>query len=40
MVFLIEPYTGKPGIGGFRLEDDVLVTDTGMDIISRFFYSP
>jgi len=38
MVFSIEPYTGKPGIGGFRLEDNVLVTATGMDIISRFPY--
>ena len=38
MVFSIEPYVGEPGIGGIRLEDNVVVTDNGMDIISRFPY--
>ena len=38
MCFSIEPYTGKPGIGGFRLEDNVVVTDNGMDVINRFPY--
>lgn len=36
MIFSIEPYVGAPGIGGIRLEDNILVTDHGMDIISRF----
>jgi len=27
MIFSIEPYAGIPGIGGFRLENQVLVTD-------------
>ena len=38
MVFSIEPYVGEPGIGGIRLEDNVVVTDNGMDVISRFPY--
>ncbi len=38
MVFSIEPYAGEPGIGGIRLEDNVVVTDHGMDLISRFPY--
>jgi Xaa-Pro aminopeptidase len=36
MVFSIEPYAGEPGIGGCRLEDNIVVTDTGCDLISRF----
>ena len=38
MCFSIEPYVGEPGIGGIRLEDNVIVTNNGMDIISRFPY--
>ena len=36
MVFSIEPYTGEPGIGGSRLEDNIVVTENGFDVISRF----
>ena len=36
MIFSIEPYMGEPGIGGVRLEDNIVVTETGCDIISRF----
>ena len=36
MVFSIEPYCGEVGIGGIRLEDNIVVTDNGMDVISRF----
>jgi Xaa-Pro aminopeptidase len=36
MVFSIEPYFGEPGIGGVRLEDNIVVTETGFDVISRF----
>jgi Xaa-Pro aminopeptidase len=36
MVFSIEPYMGEPGIGGIRLEDNIVVTETGCDLISRF----
>ncbi len=38
MVLSIEPSVGEPGVGGFRLGDNVVVTDNGMDVISRFPY--
>lgn len=36
MVFSIEPYDGRQGIGGVRLEDNVLVTEDGHEIISKY----
>lgn len=36
MIFSIEPYAGKPGIGGFRLENNVIVTEQGPDIYSTY----
>lgn len=36
MVFSIEPYYGEIGVGGIRLEDVMVVTDTGLEIISKF----
>lgn len=36
MAFNLEPYTGKPGVGGFRLEHQVLVTETGPEIYSTY----
>lgn len=36
MVFSLEPYYGEVGVGGVRLEDVVAVTDTGLEIISKF----
>lgn len=36
MVFSIEPYYGEVGIGGIRLEDVLVVTDNGAEIITRF----
>lgn len=39
MLFSIEPYAGKPGIGGFRLENQVFVTDSDKpDIITKLPY--
>jgi Xaa-Pro aminopeptidase len=34
MLFSIEPYAGIPGIGGFRLENQVFVTDKEPDIFT------
>ncbi len=36
MAFNLEPYAGKPGIGGIRLENDHIVTATGVEIYTTY----
>jgi Xaa-Pro aminopeptidase len=36
MQFNLEPYAGKPGVGGFRLENNHIVTHDGVDIYTTY----
>jgi len=36
MIIAIEPTHIEPGLGRFRVEDAVLVTDDGVDVLSNF----
>jgi Xaa-Pro aminopeptidase len=36
MQFNLEPYAGKPGIGGFRLENNLVVTESGPDVYTTY----
>ena len=38
MTFNLEPYAGKKGVGGFRLENNVVVTSNGPDIYTPYPY--
>jgi Xaa-Pro aminopeptidase len=36
MVANLEPYRGKPGIGGFRLENNLVIRDSGPEIYTPY----
>jgi len=38
MVFSIEPFAGRKGIGGVRLEKNVVVRAEGPQVLSRYPY--
>jgi Xaa-Pro aminopeptidase len=40
MQFNLEPYTGVPGVGGFRLENNLVVTEAEPDIYTTYPFDP
>ncbi|MDX1748584.1 MAG: M24 family metallopeptidase, partial [Halobacteriales archaeon] len=36
MQFNLEPYAGEPGVGGFRLENNLFVTEEGPDVYTNY----
>jgi hypothetical protein len=38
MLFSVEPYAGRPGVGGFRLENQVFVGEKEPDIFTTMSF--
>jgi hypothetical protein len=34
----LEPYAGKPGVGGIRLDNNPILTATGVDIYTTYSF--
>ena len=40
MVFVLEPVVWRDGVGGYRSEEIVVVTDDGFDKLTTYGYTP
>jgi Xaa-Pro aminopeptidase len=40
MVFVLEPVIWRDGVGGYRSEEIVTVTDSGFELLSSYGYTP
>ena len=40
MTFVLEPVVWRDGVGGYRSEELIVVTDDGFERLSRYGYTP